>query len=941
MRPPAGEDRHHDGRTEEVLRELTRRRADLVDHARGSLEEHLVGVRALLRRWQQPEHVQLAGLLHSAYATDGFRFRLFGRTERPRVRELVGVRAERLVFAFCACTRDELLAKTGATSDPVSPAARWEGVTVRLDRAELAELMVIHAANLAEQACLGRGSPSRWLSVASTLLAAARPKLGVSPGVLAAPIDATQETALLAAYRAALRSPLAAGQGVRTPVVTSAVGEPLVIAATRALAQGQGDEAASLAERALSTLGAWGVAWDKRLRFDRWQELAERVLHDGRLRDRELVAAARRMTTAFESARGSPARLWASLDATTPVNVAVPALPRSRTRSPARPSSLTEPPVPERFARYIAGLRTNSERPMLQFYPGLRATPWHDAHDTRAFPIVADLERLAPEIAREMRTFDPSRFQDEAEGIDRTGRWGVLFLLEMGRRNEENLARCPSLRWILEHHRTLTTHAGLMYFSCLDPHTRVEAHQGPTNVRVRCHLGLDVPEGCGIRVGGLEGRWQEGRCLVLDDSFIHEVWNDSDRRRVVLVLDLWHPDLDEREIELLAGLHRYGAANSAGARRYWARNDEARRERDAELAASRPTPDGLDALIGKALRAGDLPVASERALQYAQLCRPTRWYPVARDTDPPLPTGVPWPRVLTPSKLVHDIEQLSYLRDHGILANDVASIIDRYEGLLDTLRPLGADARVPLVGIAEREVGHVYNRLVHVRSTPRTPEATTAVSTDWDRASVEQRYIDGRPNVVVIDDFLTPGALESLRLFCLESTIWSTNRYDHGRLGSFFRDGFNCPLLVQIAEELRAALPRVIGTRHPVTQIWGYKYATTQPALPPHADFAAVNVNFWITPDDANLEPGAGGLVMYDVAAPTDWDFATYNRDGARIRELLAKKNAQATHIPYRQNRAVIFDSDLFHTTPSLRFRSGYEDRRINVTFLFGDRLAT
>jgi hypothetical protein len=197
--------------------------------------------------------------------------------------------------------------------------------------------------------------------------------------------------------------------------------------------------------------------------------------------------------------------------------------------------------------------------------------------------------------------------------------------------------------------------------------------------------------------------------------------------------------------------------------------------------------------------------------------------------------------------------------------------------------------------------------------------------------------VRSKPNLVVIDRFLTDDALESLRAFCLESTVWSTNRYDHDRLGSFFRDGFNCPLLVQIAEELRAAFPRVIGRRR-VTQIWGYKYASTQPALPPHADFAAVNVNFWITPDEANLQRNAGGLVVYDVDAPRDWDFPTYNRNAAKIRELLAARKARPRRIAYRCNRAVIFDSDLFHATPALRFREGYENRRINVTFLYGDR---
>jgi hypothetical protein len=60
--------------------------------------------------------------------------------------------------------------------------------------------------------------------------------------------------------------------------------------------------------------------------------------------------------------------------------------------------------------------------------------------------------------------------------------------------------------------------------------------------------------------------------------------------------------------------------------------------------------------------------------------------------------------------------------------------------------------------------------------------------------------------------------------------------------------GFNCPLLLQIAEELSEALPRVIGDRYPLRQLWGFKNAPHLPAdSTNHADFAAVNVNFWIT----------------------------------------------------------------------------------------------
>ena len=68
----------------------------------------------------------------------------------------------------------------------------------------------------------------------------------------------------------------------------------------------------------------------------------------------------------------------------------------------------------------------------------------------------------------------------------------------------------------------------------------------------------------------------------------------------------------------------------------------------------------------------------------------------------------------------------------------------------------------------------------------------------------------------------------------------------------------------------------------------GFKYDSSLTGINMHADFAAVNVNFWITPDEANLDPDSGGLVIWDKAAPLDWDFAKYNNDEAAIRDFLA-----------------------------------------------------
>ena len=340
--------------------------------------------------------------------------------------------------------------------------------------------------------------------------------------------------------------------------------------------------------------------------------------------------------------------------------------------------------------------------------------------------------------------------------------------------------------------------------------------------------------------------------------------------------------------------------------------------------------------VGAALSAGDLALAGDYAALHASLRWGTLWYPPrtpgSRPT-PPLPAPVPQ---LSVAKLEHDCDQILYLQRQGVLGDEFSPIIGHYRRIISRLlASAGTGAREQLRGDDLRRIGHVYNRIVHVRDTPRV---SRALSQRWDPDAAEDEYLASSPGIVVVDDFLSAEALESLRKFCLESTVWSTNRYAHGRLGSFFRDGFNCPLLIQIAEELRAALPRVIAQRHRASQMWGFKYANHSPGRSTHADFAAVNVNFWLTPDEANLNLNTGGLVIYDVQAPLSWDFAQYNRRTDLIHELLDARKARAITIPYRQNRVVIFDSNLFHSTAKVHFRPDYESRRVNVTFLYGDR---
>lgn len=218
--------------------------------------------------------------------------------------------------------------------------------------------------------------------------------------------------------------------------------------------------------------------------------------------------------------------------------------------------------------------------------------------------------------------------------------------------------------------------------------------------------------------------------------------------------------------------------------------------------------------------------------------------------------------------------------------------------------------------------------------------AGRAVNPDASNGDIARRWQTISPQITVIDNLLTDEALDRLRQYCWRSTMWH-KVYPNGYLGAMPEHGFACPLVAQIADELRSAYPAIVGD-HPLLQWWAFKYDSKLRGINVHADFAAVNVNFWITPDEANLDPDSGGLVVWDKPAPLDWSFAQYNNPnaGQAIRDFLAQSGAHSVTVPHRANRAVIFDSDLFHETDRLAFKEGYCNRRINVTMLYGLRAA-
>ena len=292
--------------------------------------------------------------------------------------------------------------------------------------------------------------------------------------------------------------------------------------------------------------------------------------------------------------------------------------------------------------------------------------------------------------------------------------------------------------------------------------------------------------------------------------------------------------------------------------------------------------------------------------------------------------------VTSRTKLRHDIEQFRYLRERDLLPASFDGTIGAYEALLASLPDgAGAPAFFRLGSEHRSKIGASYNRLVNW--LPVSAHETSPVNSDLPAREIETAYAASGPGIIHLDNLLTPRALVDLRRFCLESTIWYDFKHEGGYLGAYINEGFDCELLLQIAEDLPKALPGIFHD-HRLTQMWAYKYDSGLEGISLHADAAAINVNFWITPDDANLDRDHGGLVVYDKEAPADWDFAKYNNNVPAVRKFLEESGSRAVTVPYRQNRAVLFNSDLFHNTDRFTFAPGYENRRINITMLFGDR---
>lgn len=165
-------------------------------------------------------------------------------------------------------------------------------------------------------------------------------------------------------------------------------------------------------------------------------------------------------------------------------------------------------------------------------------------YDAKEFPELLVFEQYANEIRNEflkvkekysgfwLDTF-PHYVDNSSEN-----KWKVFSFRFFGIDNPVNHSLCPVTSRLIKQNPNIIS----ADYSYIPAKTKILPHKGFTKMVLRVHLGLIVPEGdTGIRVGTETRKWKEGELLILDDSFEHEAWNNTDKDRVVLMFDIVNP----------------------------------------------------------------------------------------------------------------------------------------------------------------------------------------------------------------------------------------------------------------------------------------------------------------------------------------------------------------------------------------------------------------
>jgi hypothetical protein len=189
---------------------------------------------------------------------------------------------------------------------------------------------------------------------------------------------------------------------------------------------------------------------------------------------------------------------------------------------------------------------------VLPVFPGIRNVPWPNPAEFKWAPIMEEgYARLREEALRIRASFMTISYTGTDDS--QKAKWRQGFVSAFGTQiprgffapgtlPEEALAllkRLPPDDYAgFSHHPFADA-----FYSWLDPRCSIRGHYSADNLRIRCQLALDIPDDCYLRVAGESRTWQEGKVLLLDDSFFHDAANNSDRHRLVFLTDFWNPDL--------------------------------------------------------------------------------------------------------------------------------------------------------------------------------------------------------------------------------------------------------------------------------------------------------------------------------------------------------------------------------------------------------------
>jgi aspartyl/asparaginyl beta-hydroxylase (cupin superfamily) len=218
------------------------------------------------------------------------------------------------------------------------------------------------------------------------------------------------------------------------------------------------------------------------------------------------------------------------------------------------------------------------QQPSMFYFPGTAQRAVFSRED---FDWVSEVEAATDEIKRELIALlagddafapyvrsDPNAPPPSNHLLD-SDDWGALHLFLAGKPHPDNAARCPATMAALAKAPmpVIGGRSPMALFSRLKPGAHIKPHHGVLNTRLICHLPLIVPDGCGIRVGAETRAWREGELLIFDDSFEHEAWNRGSADRIVLLFEVWRPDIDDAEraaiTALLESVQNHGALDDA------------------------------------------------------------------------------------------------------------------------------------------------------------------------------------------------------------------------------------------------------------------------------------------------------------------------------------------------------------------------------------------